>query len=65
MQQAFIEAVKEQDNLKIMPNGYLAPSNPAYMPGAVVIGDALNMRHPLTGGISILLIVRRNDGGSV
>lgn len=45
---AFLEAVDE-GKFKIMPNHYL-PANPVHVPGAVLLGDALNMRHPLTGG---------------
>lgn len=34
---------------KVMPNHYL-PSQPIQTDGLIVLGDALNMRHPLTGG---------------
>lgn len=32
-----------------MPNHYM-PAKPVLREGAVLLGDALNMRHPLTGG---------------
>eukprot|EP01100_Stratorugosa_tubuloviscum_P015487 TRINITY_DN895_c1_g1_i1.p1 TRINITY_DN895_c1_g1~~TRINITY_DN895_c1_g1_i1.p1 ORF type:complete len:493 (+),score=260.66 TRINITY_DN895_c1_g1_i1:48-1526(+) len=38
-----------QGNIKQMPNRVLS-ANPIVKPGAVLIGDSLNMRHPLTGG---------------
>jgi len=42
------EAVKNND-YKIMPNHYM-PAKPILKKGAVLLGDALNMRHPITGG---------------
>lgn len=45
---SFIEAVDEH-NYKCMPNSYL-PARQNDVIGLCVIGDALNMRHPLTGG---------------
>ncbi|MCZ2444602.1 MAG: FAD-dependent oxidoreductase [Flavobacteriales bacterium] len=45
---SFIKAV-ETDKIKLMPNHKLHPS-PAKKRGVVIIGDAFNMRHPLTGG---------------
>lgn len=35
---------------KSMPNSWLPPSQQASHPGVLVLGDAMNMRHPLTGG---------------
>lgn len=35
---------------KSMPNSWLPPSRQADNPGILVLGDAMNMRHPLTGG---------------
>ncbi|KAI5866945.1 SE-domain-containing protein [Durotheca rogersii] len=32
-----------------MPNSWLPPSKQA-VPGLIIVGDAMNMRHPLTGG---------------
>lgn len=37
------------ENYKIMPNQFLSAEQNV-IPGLLVIGDALNMRHPLTGG---------------
>lgn len=45
---AYLEAV-ERGSFKSMPNRALAPST-RRVPGCVLVGDALNMRHPLTGG---------------
>ncbi|KAK4700240.1 squalene monooxygenase, partial [Phenoliferia sp. Uapishka_3] len=37
--------------LKVMPNQYLSTHPPGHGPeGAILVGDSLNMRHPLTGG---------------
>ncbi|KAF9895008.1 Squalene epoxidase [Aspergillus nanangensis] len=35
--------------LRSMPNSFLPPSVPK-TPGVLILGDAMNMRHPLTGG---------------
>lgn len=44
----FLEAI-EKGQLRSMPNSFLPPqTNRA--PGFALLGDALNMRHPLTGG---------------
>ena len=48
MKDCFVQAVSE-GCFKIMPNHYMA-AKPVFKPGAVLLGDALNMRHPLTGG---------------
>ncbi|GER36390.1 squalene monooxygenase [Striga asiatica] len=45
---AFIAAI-EKGNIKTMPNRSM-PANPQPTPGAILMGDAFNMRHPLTGG---------------
>ncbi len=45
---SFIQAV-EEGKIKIMPNHKLNVQ-PILISGAVMVGDALNMRHPLTGG---------------
>ena len=45
---AFLEAVARGD-VKSMPNRSLSAST-VHRQGALLIGDALNMRHPLTGG---------------
>jgi squalene monooxygenase len=39
----------EEGGFKVMPNHYMA-AKPIFRKGAVMLGDALNMRHPLTGG---------------
>ncbi|KAF9894078.1 Squalene epoxidase [Aspergillus nanangensis] len=47
---AFLAAL-EQGPLRCMPNSYLPSSSSTNKtPGMVILGDALNMRHPLTGG---------------
>ncbi|WPH02740.1 Hypothetical protein R9X50_00560800 [Acrodontium crateriforme] len=43
------EAAIEKDRLRSMPNSFLPPTTNK-TPGLVVLGDAMNMRHPLTGG---------------
>jgi squalene monooxygenase len=48
MKNAFENAVK-LGGFKMMPNHRL-PASPTFKQGAVLIGDSLNMRHPLTGG---------------
>ncbi|KAL2454890.1 Squalene epoxidase 1 [Abeliophyllum distichum] len=45
---AFISAI-ERGNIKTMPNRSM-PAAPHPTPGALLMGDAFNMRHPLTGG---------------
>ncbi len=32
------------------PQNKLMPAAPLHQPGALLLGDAFNMRHPLTGG---------------
>lgn len=38
-----------ENDYKVMPNHYM-PAKPILKEGAVLLGDALNMRHPITGG---------------
>ncbi|XP_075505095.1 squalene monooxygenase SE1-like [Primulina tabacum] len=45
---AFIAAI-EKGNIRTMPNRSM-PADPLPTPGAILLGDAFNMRHPLTGG---------------
>jgi squalene monooxygenase len=45
---AFEEALNE-GKLRSMPNSWLPPSTNR-TPGLILLGDAMNMRHPLTGG---------------
>ncbi|GFF29569.1 squalene monooxygenase [Aspergillus udagawae] len=47
-QNSFREAVA-RGKFKSMPNSFLPPSQQK-VPGLLFLGDALNMRHPLTGG---------------
>jgi len=44
----FVAAV-ENDRLRSMPNSFLPPTTNR-KPGLIMLGDAMNMRHPLTGG---------------
>ncbi|KAK4424283.1 Squalene monooxygenase SE1 [Sesamum alatum] len=44
---AFIAAIEK--GIRMMPNRSM-PANPHPTPGALLMGDAFNMRHPLTGG---------------
>ena len=48
VQPAFRKAV-EAGKLRSMPNSFLPPSTQK-QPGLIILGDAMNMRHPLTGG---------------
>lgn len=43
------EAAIDRDRLRSMPNSWLPPTTNK-QPGLVILGDAMNMRHPLTGG---------------
>ncbi|KAK4348570.1 hypothetical protein RND71_031325 [Anisodus tanguticus] len=45
---AFVAAV-DKGNIRTMPNRSM-PAAPHPTPGALLMGDAFNMRHPLTGG---------------
>ncbi|KAM4735455.1 squalene monooxygenase isoform 1-T1 [Anableps anableps] len=48
LKEAFMEAL-QNDRLRSMPASFLPPS-PVNKPGVLLLGDAYNMRHPLTGG---------------
>lgn len=48
VQPAFGAAI-DRDRLRSMPNSWLRPTINK-TPGLVILGDAMNMRHPLTGG---------------
>lgn len=48
MRACYQQALQE-GGFKVMPNHYMA-AKPIIRKGAVMLGDALNMRHPLTGG---------------
>lgn len=43
------EAALDRGALRSMPNSWLPPSTNK-TPGLIIFGDAMNMRHPLTGG---------------
>jgi len=47
--QPSVLAAIEKGQLRSMPNSFLPPATNR-TPGLVILGDALNMRHPLTGG---------------
>lgn len=48
VQPSFLDAL-EKGQLRSMPNSFL-PASTNKTPGLMMLGDALNMRHPLTGG---------------
>ncbi|PWA96591.1 squalene epoxidase, FAD/NAD(P)-binding domain protein [Artemisia annua] len=48
LQDSFIATV-DKGNIRTMPNRSM-PAAPLPTPGALLMGDAFNMRHPLTGG---------------
>lgn len=48
VQPSFAQAL-EVGKLRSMPNSFLPPSTNR-TPGIIILGDAMNMRHPLTGG---------------
>ncbi|ORX97705.1 SE-domain-containing protein [Basidiobolus meristosporus CBS 931.73] len=48
VQQGFKEGV-ENDRIRSMTNSFLPPTRNIHR-GVILIGDAMNMRHPLTGG---------------
>jgi len=48
MRESFLEAVSS-GQVRSMPNNFLPPA-PVDRRGVMCLGDALNMRHPLTGG---------------
>ncbi|KAK7956763.1 squalene monooxygenase [Apiospora aurea] len=51
IQPSFRAALEKDDKIpRSMPNSWLPPSRQDTNPGIVVLGDAMNMRHPLTGG---------------
>lgn len=46
---AFLAALENPAAIRSMQNK-LMPAQPLHQPGALLLGDAFNMRHPLTGG---------------
>uniref|UniRef100_A0A7S0YK51 Squalene monooxygenase n=1 Tax=Polytomella parva TaxID=51329 RepID=A0A7S0YK51_9CHLO len=49
LRNAFLEAIARPGALRAMQNKQLT-CTPLHPPGALLLGDAFNMRHPLTGG---------------
>ena len=49
LQRPFESALSSPERLKTMPNSFLPPSINR-TEGIILLGDAMNMRHPLTGG---------------
>ncbi|XP_022724947.1 squalene monooxygenase-like [Durio zibethinus] len=49
LQTAFIFAIEKRNNIRTMPNRIMAAAS-CPTPGALLMGDAFNMRHPITGG---------------
>ncbi|KAL7628885.1 Squalene epoxidase [Parahypoxylon ruwenzoriense] len=50
VQPSFRAALEKDSKIpQSMPNSWLPPSKQA-IPGLIILGDAMNMRHPLTGG---------------
>ncbi|MCJ1338412.1 Squalene epoxidase [Bachmanniomyces sp. S44760] len=47
--QSSFEIALDEGKLRSMPNSWLPPSTNR-VPGMIMLGDAMNMRHPLTGG---------------
>ncbi|KAF7193476.1 putative squalene monooxygenase [Pseudocercospora fuligena] len=47
--QPSFQAAIDRDRLRSMPNSWLPPTTNK-TPGLILLGDAMNMRHPLTGG---------------
>ncbi|KAJ1331475.1 squalene monooxygenase [Microdochium nivale] len=51
VQPSFLAALDKEDKIPpSMPNSWLPPSRQTHNSGVIVLGDAMNMRHPLTGG---------------
>lgn len=51
LDRAAVPGCKAEDRLRTMPNSFLAPYPQGRdVQGAFLVGDSLNMRHPLTGG---------------
>ncbi|KAI0404204.1 squalene epoxidase [Xylaria palmicola] len=51
IQPSFRVALERDDKIPpSMPNSWLPPTKQGSHPGLVLLGDAMNMRHPLTGG---------------
>ncbi|KAI8454656.1 squalene monooxygenase [Phakopsora pachyrhizi] len=51
--ESFYQALDSTDpsrRLRVMPNSYLPPHRQDSQEGVILLGDSMNMRHPLTGG---------------
>ena len=48
IQEPFLDSI-QNDRIRSMPSSFLPPA-PLEKPGVLLLGDAMNMRHPLTGG---------------
>ncbi|EGG08701.1 uncharacterized protein MELLADRAFT_47732 [Melampsora larici-populina 98AG31] len=48
--QSCLDSPDPSHRLRVMPNSYLPPHLQEDHPGVIMLGDAHNMRHPLTGG---------------
>jgi len=48
--QATLDSTDPACRLRVMPNSYLPSHRQEGHPGVILMGDSLNMRHPLTGG---------------
>ncbi|KAF3309321.1 Squalene epoxidase [Orbilia oligospora] len=46
---SFRKAVEDSKSIRSMPNSFLPPTMNK-TPGLILVGDSMNMRHPLTGG---------------
>lgn len=59
VQASFLEALKSGEKIRSMPNSWLPPSVNSKL-GLLLLGDAMNMRHPLTvcDIILFLMVVR-------
>ena len=49
LKKIFEAAVEDETSFRSMPCGILH-SDPVFRPGAMIVGDGFNVRHPLTGG---------------
>jgi squalene monooxygenase len=50
VQPSFHAALADVKIPRSMPNSWLPPTKQGSTPGLAILGDAMNMRHPLTGG---------------
>lgn len=61
-QKSFLDALESDQAIRSMPNSWLPPSQSTTQ-GLIMLGDAMNMRHPLTVFLYISYNSgRRNDG---